>query len=85
MPNRKRSSDKYRFGFNGMEKDPELSNGNYTTHFRALDVRIGRWWSVDPITQPHQSPYCSMDGNPIFYTDILRNKVDGDNGVYLHK
>jgi hypothetical protein len=54
-----------------MEKDPELSNGNYTTHFRALDTRIGRWWSIDPKAniQQDQTPYSLSNNTPIFGSD----------------
>ncbi|WP_197043886.1 RHS repeat-associated core domain-containing protein [Aureispira sp. CCB-QB1] len=101
MPGRKYNSGNYRFGFNGMEKDKEISNGNYTTHFRALDTRIGRWWSVDPVTHAHLSPYNSMDDNPILGVDpvggntesthidklgnVIHEYDDGDNGVYVHE
>jgi RHS repeat-associated protein len=65
----------YRYGYQGSEKDDELKgNGNsYTTEFRQLDTRIGRWLSIDPVIQPWQSSYCSMDGNPISKNDILGN------------
>ncbi|WBM75107.1 hypothetical protein [Saprospira grandis] len=57
------------YGHNGMRKSPEIGSGHHTTYFRELDGRIGRWWSADPITFPHQSPYNTFDGNPIYYTD----------------
>ncbi len=68
----------YRFGFNGQEKDDEITGvtgSHYTTHFRALDSRIGRWWSVDPKSSqlPWQSPYVTMGNNPIRMVD-----PDGD-------
>ena len=62
----------YRYGFNGMETDPEVKGerGNhYTTYFRQYDPRVGRWWSNDPITHPWQSPYSAMNGNPIYFSD----------------
>ncbi|MBI1836639.1 MAG: hypothetical protein HYR91_05175 [Flavobacteriia bacterium] len=63
----------YRFGYNGMEKDPEIKGeGNsYTTEFRQYDPRLGRWLSLDPLMRkfPWQSPYCAFDNNPIYYTD----------------
>ncbi len=61
----------YRFGYQGSEKDNEVSgDGNsYTTEFRQLDPRLGRWFSVDPVFQPWQSPYTSMDNNPIGLND----------------
>ena len=49
-------SGSYRFGYQGSEKDKEVSgDGNsYTTEFRKLDPRLGRWFSVDPVLQPWQ-------------------------------
>ena len=96
------SSTGYWYGYQGSEKDDEVKGeGNsYTTHFRQLDPRIGRWLSLDPVTQPWQSPYNSMDNNPIWFNDVLGNKGesthtdkdgkviaifdDGDNSVYKH-
>ncbi len=67
----------YRYGYQGSEKDNEISgNGNnYTTFHRALDVRLGRWWTIDPEIDilHYQSPYVSMDNNPIAFND-----PDGD-------
>jgi RHS repeat-associated protein len=44
------SAPEYRYGFNGKEKDDEFSGeGNsYDFGARILDVRLGRWMSVDP-------------------------------------
>jgi RHS repeat-associated protein len=79
-------SGEYRYGYQGSEKDDELKGGgnSYTTFFRQLDPRVGRWFSVDPVFQPWQSPYCSMDGNPILFNDVLGNEIiekfkDNDN------
>ena len=67
--------DFYRFGYQGSEKDDETKGGgnSYTTYFRQLDPRIGRWFSIDPVFQPFQSPYNSMDGNPISLNDQKGN------------
>jgi RHS repeat-associated protein len=75
MPGRSyQGSEDYRYGYQGSEKDDGVSgSGNsYTTHFRQLDPRLGRWWSVDPKTEllPSESPYLSMGGNPVLYNDI---------------
>ncbi|AFC23397.1 RHS repeat-associated core domain-containing protein [Saprospira grandis] len=79
MPGRKFvSGEEYRFGFNGVEKSPEISEGHNTTFFREMDARIGRWWSNDPVFQPHQSPYNMMDGNPIMYSDPRGDKIKWD-------
>jgi RHS repeat-associated protein len=65
-------SSGYRYGYQGSEKDDEVKGGgnSYTTEFRFLDPRLGRWLSIDPVDQPWQSTYCSMDNNPIVYNDI---------------
>lgn len=72
----------YRYGFNGMEKDDEIKGeGNsYTTLFRQYDSRLGRWLSRDPLATeyPWQSPYISMDGNPISLNDPFGNSTHTD-------
>jgi RHS repeat-associated protein len=73
LDGRSMQKTRYRYGFGGMEKDDEVKgDGNsYTTEFRQLDPRVGRWLSLDPLLSdfPWQSPYCSFDNNPIYYTD----------------
>ena len=75
--------DSYRYGFNGMEKDDEVKgNGNsYTTQFRQYDPRIGRWMSVDALTDkfPELSPYQFADNTPLWATDI-----DGLEAFFIH-
>ncbi|MDD2982878.1 MAG: hypothetical protein PHQ74_05770 [Crocinitomicaceae bacterium] len=67
----------YRYGYQGSEMDNEVkgSGNSYTTTFRQLDPRLGRWLTPDPAEaeRPWQSPYCSMDNNPVF-----NNDPDGD-------
>ena len=74
----------YRYGFNGMEKDNEVKGeGNsYTTEFRQLDVRLGKWLSVDPLASqfPWQSPCTSMDNNPISLVDP--KGLSADSPIY---
>jgi RHS repeat-associated protein len=60
---------KYRFGFNGMESDEDFGEGSYTTQERMVDVRIGRWMSLDPVFHEGMSMYCAFDNNPIFFSD----------------
>jgi RHS repeat-associated protein len=76
---------KYRFGYQGSERDNEAcgSENAYTTHFRELDPRLGRWWAIDPeaASLAHQSPYVSMDDNPISNNDPMGDIVDlGEKG-----
>ena len=67
------SLEGYRFGYQGSEKDNEFKGqGNsYTTEFRQLDPRLGRWLSVDPKPEVGISTYTCMDNNTIFYNDVL--------------
>jgi RHS repeat-associated protein len=86
LPGRNFSSNEYRYGYQGSEKDDEiLGAGNlYTTQFRELDTRLLRWWGVDPkaSSMPWQSPYLSMDGNPIRWTDVFGAEVDKTSSGY---
>lgn len=81
MPGRSFNSNAYRYGWNkGSEKDDEIAgiSGAYiTTFFREYDTRLGRTWTPDPVFQPWQSPYTSMDNNPIRYNDPLGDWVKG--------
>jgi len=68
------------YGYQGTEKGNEVKGeGNsYTTHFRQLDPRLGRWLTIDPKASslPWQSPYCSMDNNPVLLNDVLGDTTD---------
>jgi RHS repeat-associated protein len=70
---------KYRYGFNGKEKDNEVSgNGNdYNYGMRIYNPRLGKFLSVDPITQkyPELTPYQFASNRPISHSDI-----DGKEG-----
>ncbi|MFN7709105.1 MAG: RHS repeat-associated core domain-containing protein, partial [Sphingobacteriia bacterium] len=83
MEGRSFSISSYRFGFQGMEKEDNLyGDGNaYTTQYRMLDVRIGRWFSTDPVVQPWMSPYSAFDNNPIFLVDPLGLKARDASGT----
>jgi hypothetical protein len=61
-------SESYRYGYQGSEREAQLEGGSaYTTDYRMLDVRIGRWFSTDMVTQPWQSPFTSMDNDPGYF------------------
>lgn len=75
VPNRHESSESYRYGFNGKEKDDEIKGGEGDTYdygFRMYDPRIGRFFSVDPLTAkfPSWSPYAYAFNNPILNIDL---------------
>jgi len=75
----KKDENLYRYGYQGSEKDDEIKGeGNsYTTFYRQLDPRIGRWLSLDPkmAKYPHESPYVSMGNNPIMMNDPLGDTI----------
>jgi RHS repeat-associated protein len=74
------SSEEYRYGFNGKERDTESFEGAYDFGARILDARFGRWLSIDMLVKK----YAAMSGfnyalnNPIIYLD-----PDGNDIVYF--
>ena len=72
MPGRNWSSNEYKFGFNGQEKDDEIGgSGNYNTAlYWEYDTRTGRRWNTDPIMKDWESPYACFSNNPIWLIDI---------------
>jgi RHS repeat-associated protein len=73
VPNRHESSDKYKYGFNGKEKDDELKGEGNSLHFgdRMYDSRLGRWFKIDSKEEkyPSLSPYHFGFNNPIVTID----------------
>jgi RHS repeat-associated protein len=65
------SSENYRYGFNGKEKDSETTAGAYDFGARIYDGRLGRWLSVDALSHlyPSASPYSFAAANPILFVD----------------
>lgn len=82
-------SDGYRFGYQGSLQDNEI-NGNsnfYSTYYRELDTRLGRWWSIDPkyTANSSESVYSSMGNNPILFTDKKGDKWVNEQDKNLAK
>ena len=82
VPNRHASSNSYRYGFQGQEKDDEIKGEgnslNYT--FRMHDPRVGRFFATDPLEKeyPHNSSYAFsenrvIDGIELEGLEYLRN------------
>lgn len=73
MPGRSFSSNSYRYGFNGMEKDDEVkgSGNSYDFGARIYDSRLNRWLSLDPLASkyPSMSPYNFVGNNFANYVD----------------
>nr|WP_262901665.1 RHS repeat-associated core domain-containing protein [Edaphocola aurantiacus] len=68
------NKDRYKFGFNGQEKDNELKGkGNsYDFKFRMYDSRLGRFLSQDPLMKvyPWNSVYAFAENTPIQSLDL---------------
>jgi murein DD-endopeptidase MepM/ murein hydrolase activator NlpD/photosystem II stability/assembly factor-like uncharacterized protein len=70
------SSNKYRFGHNGQEKDDEIAGitgANYTAEYWEYDSRTGRRWNNDNYSSASVSPYACFGDNPIYFTDYYGN------------
>ena len=69
------TSVKYRYSFNGKEKDAETYGEENCIAFEAriYDSRLGRFLSTDPLefSYPWQSTYCFAANNPIAFVDYL--------------
>jgi RHS repeat-associated protein len=65
------SMDKYRFGFNGQEKENEIAGiGNsYSAEFWEYYSQLGRRWNIDQIVKPGISGYATFNNNPILFID----------------
>ena len=69
VPNRHGSSNSYRYGFQGQEKDNEIKGEgnslNYT--FRMHDPRVGRFFATDPLQRsyPWNSPFAFSENRVI--------------------
>lgn len=74
MPGRSFSSDGYRCGFNGKEKDNEIKNiegSSLDFGARIYDPRLGRWFALDPLKMvyPSLSPFQYSANSPIALND----------------
>jgi len=83
MPGRDYTSDNYRYGFNGMEKDDKIKGNGNSLDFgaRIYDSRLGRWLSVDVERNkgPQYSSYIYSFNNPILFVD-----PDGNYAILGH-
>jgi RHS repeat-associated protein len=72
MPNSV-DSFKYRYGFNGKEKEDDIKGEGNSLDFgaRVYDSRLGRWLSLDPLQAkyPGMSPYNFVGNMPICAID----------------
>lgn len=59
-------SNIYRYGYQGIEGDPETGWNAFT--LRNYDPRMARWMNPDPMGQ-YYSPYLAMGNNPVLMVD----------------
>jgi RHS repeat-associated protein len=69
------------FKYNRVENEGDLGLHINSTFFRIHDPALGRWWQIDPKPNPLNSPYSTMDNNPIRYADPLGDTIKFDPGV----
>ena len=90
LPNRHESTNEYRYGFQGQEKDDEIKGeGNSLNYkYRMHDPRIGRFFAVDPLFRkyPHNSSYAFSENRVLDAVElegleamnvITREQADG--------
>jgi RHS repeat-associated protein len=69
MVGRNDPGDGYRYGFQRQESDPEITGSKLHIAFtyRCHDVRLGRFWSIDPLAAkyPYNSPYAFSENRLI--------------------
>ncbi|OEJ99367.1 hypothetical protein A8C32_09405 [Flavivirga aquatica] len=87
LPNRHGSSDSYRYGFQGQEKDDEIKGeGNSLNYnYRMHDPRVGRFFAVDPLVHgyPWYSPYQFSGNTPIMSTELEGLEPIVQNGILV--
>jgi hypothetical protein len=77
MPGRSyQSSNGYRYGMNGQEKDLEIFEGAYTAEYWEYDSRLGRRWNLDPKPTVGISDYACFGNNPIYATDVAGSNTN---------
>ena len=81
-PGRSWNAGDYRFGYTGHEKENDLAEGVYTTEYRLLDTRLGRWMSVDPLFAKYVdvSSYNYCLNNPVVYIDPTGAYIPNEDG-----
>jgi RHS repeat-associated protein len=77
------TSDTYRYGFQGQERDDEIKGkGNSLNYkYRMHDARVGRFFAVDPLAPkyPHNSPYAFSENRLIDGVELEGLEFQGMN------
>jgi RHS repeat-associated protein len=82
LPGYSYSASAYRYGFNGQEKETEItgSASHTSAEFWMYDSRLGRRWNVDPVDQSEFSDYACFNNNPILMNDFKGDEPEGGPG-----
>ncbi len=87
LQNREFTSAKYRYGFNGQEKDDELKGEGNSLNFkyRMHDPRLGRFFAVDPLAAKYayNSPYAFSENRVIDARELegLEMVITSENNI----
>ncbi len=80
QPERSFGVEEGRLGYQNQEMVNEI-NGKPATHYTAdyweYNTLTARRENNDPVVKPFESPYSTFSGNPIYYSDVLGNTVEG--------
>ncbi len=90
IPGRNQSSDSYRYGFQGQEKDDEVRDGNGTSvnyKYRMHDPRVGRFFAMDPLFRkyPHNSTYAFSENRVIDGIELEGLEVVLTHGTFAQR
>lgn len=80
MQQRSFIAENYRFGYSSQEQENNISGKNCLSfEFRLYDSRLGRFYSVDPVSKryPWNSVYCYAENKVI-------NGIDLEGAEYLN-
>jgi RHS repeat-associated protein len=90
LPNRHGSTDTYRYGFQGQEKDDEIKGEGNSINFkyRMHDPRVGRFFAVDPLAHkyPWNSTYAFSENRVLDGLELEGLEFFGLNdiiGIYI--
>ena len=89
MPGRKyEPASGYRYGFNGKERDKDISAGGQDYGLRIYDTRLGKFLSVDPLTghYPELTPYQFASNSPSAGIDLDGGEIlPVNSSIYLQQ
>jgi hypothetical protein len=72
-------SGEYRYGFQGQEKDSDVSESNFAAEFWQYSSNLAWRYDPDPVVKPNESPYSTFSRSPIYLVD----PTGADTTVYV--